>query len=129
VALVPIDVKYLGDLESIDEAAYGVTYDWWHPFERVTVMMYEQAKGFISYRITTYFVEIEKLVVREDLRRKGIGSEMLNWLIKRCRYHGIQDLQITIPESNLIGSQFLASRGFDSKLKGRVIHFTRRVVV
>lgn len=127
--MVPIDIQYLGDLETMDEAAYGVAYDWANPFERITVMMYPQAKGFISYRITTFFVEIEKLAVQEDLRRRGIGSEMLTWLINRCRYKGIKDLQITLPENNIIGSNFLASRGFDSRLNGRVIHFTRRVII
>lgn len=127
--MLPIDLRYLGDLEKMDRDAYGIAYDWQHPFERITVMMWEGALGFISYRITNHYIEIEKLVVQESFRRNGIGSGIMTWLINRCRHHGISDLKITIPESNVIGSYFLASRGFDSKLKGRVIEFTRKVVI
>jgi len=126
--MIPIDPKYLGDLEAMDIEAYGIPYDWTHPFERITVMMCEGALGFISYRIINH-VEIEKLVVKEAFRRNGVGSKMMTWLINRCRHHGISDLRITIPESNIIGSYFLASHGFDSILKGRVIEFNRKVVI
>jgi GNAT superfamily N-acetyltransferase len=129
MAITPIDCKYIGDLEEIDEEAYGPgVYDWWHPFEHVTVMMYNRAQGFISYRLHKDNIEVEKLAVRKDMRRKGIGVDMVWWLIRRAQHRRINTIRLTIPETNVVGSQFLAACGFTSQLEGKMISFKREVI-
>lgn len=131
MAVVPVDAKYIGELKAMDEAAYGPgVYDWWHANERVTIMMYERAQGFLSYRLKVCALEIEKLVVAENMRRLGIGSEMLHWVIRRALFRKLHVMRCTLPLSNVRGALFLAHHGFESRLGAHdFIHFERPVVL
>ena len=131
MSIVPVDAKYIGELEEMDREAYGPgVYDWWHANEQVTIMMYENGLGFLSYRLKIHAIEIEKLVVARNVRRLGYGSEMLYWLIERARKRQINMLRCVLPLSNIQGSWFLAHHGFDSKLLPKdFIQFQRLVVL
>jgi GNAT superfamily N-acetyltransferase len=122
-------------LTDIDEQAYGVAYDWEHLPENLVVraMIYGEPAGFVSYRfVSGQVLEIAKLAVRETMRRLGLGSETMHWLIHKARESdGTRFLRMVVFDSNIAGCHFLAHHGFDGKVlnhdKGLHI-FTREVV-
>jgi GNAT superfamily N-acetyltransferase len=116
-------------LEEMDFEVYGPgVYDWADLPEHVAIRMVGDGEGFFSYRFKGTVIEIEKIVIRQDLRRQGRGTQVIRWLVQRAIDKGKTVLRITIPESNLIGSKFLARLGFTSRLiKHGFIEFTRPI--
>lgn len=63
------------------------------PSERVFV-------GFASFRITDHEAELLNLAVRPEMRRKGIGSALLQAVIGECGRAGVGDLFLEVREGN-----------------------------
>lgn len=119
------------DLSGID---YPVEYDWENlPRDLVVkaVLFQTMLIGFVSYKFpSAQTVEIQKLAIKERMRRLKFGTEVVHYLIRRARETGTRTLRMTVPLSNTVGCHFLASCGFDGRLvNGQFVQFERGVIL
>lgn len=119
----------------LSEMDYPIEYDWENlPRELVVkVVMFQQftVVGFVSYKFASQqTVEIQKLAVKERMRRLKFGTETIHYLIQRARETGTKTLRMTVPLSNTVGCYFLASCGFTGELRnGQFVQFERNVIL
>jgi len=90
--------------------------------------------GFVAYRfLSSQRIEIAKLGVDPVLRKLKIGTEIIHHVIQRAVFTNTKLLVATLPESNIIGAQFLTSFGFESRLRhagaSDFIDFERAVIL
>ncbi|MBI5058049.1 MAG: GNAT family N-acetyltransferase [Nitrospirae bacterium] len=57
---------------------------------------------------------LEDLIVRQDVRGKGIGSKLLSEVIKWCKTQGIQRIQLLRDIDNAKALDFYCSKGWDN---------------
>ncbi len=85
---------------------------WWQPIDQMTLAMdvrehigvvaendTGELVGFLTYRLNKPQVaELTWLGVRSDLRSRGIGSRMLDWLEKTIQQQGLEAIELsTVP--------------------------------
>ena len=112
----------------MDEDAYGPgAYDWENYTQKG--VMQHQGYGFMTYNFDTS-VGLQKLVIREDMRRCGFGTELLSWLITQARKSSIAEIKSVVLLSNLEACLFLAHNGFASQSQEHgFVLFKRQVII
>lgn len=56
--------------------------------------------------------QLESVHVRQDQRGKGVGAELVNWAITRCRERGCSSVQLTSNKKRLDAHRFYERLGF-----------------
>lgn len=67
--------------------------------------------------------QIENVVVREDLRGKGIGQKMFEWAIERAKERNAHLLQLTSDKQRPRAIKFYEDFGFIASHEGMKLHF------
>ena len=57
-------------------------------------------------------VQINYLVVNQKFRKRGFGSFLMNYLIRRCERQSINKLLLEVSQNNLIAEKFYCSFDF-----------------
>jgi len=109
-------------LESMAEIEHNM--DWsWHP-DRVAsaiadpntnVAVAADGKAMLGFGIMEYKDETAHLVlfaVREDVRRRGVGSALLQWLEKVAAVAGVHELRVEARASNVAARTFYRKHGY-----------------
>ena len=126
---LPVDLGLLQDMD------YNPCYVWVELREGIVtkVMEMSQPVGFMTYFFCQKAVMLEKLVVRDDLLRTGLGTEAMHWLINRARRKDLDAVQMILTEEQALSEDcyrchFLNSCGFKAVNRGGKIVFTRHIV-
>ena len=69
-------------------------------------------------------VVLDELFVREPFRRRGLGREIINFVLNRCREQGWLVIEAMANEENEVARYFYGSHGFIAE---PWVHFQRRV--
>jgi GNAT superfamily N-acetyltransferase len=70
------------------------------------------------------YVILDELFVREPFRRRGLGRQIINFVLDRCREQGWLVIEAMAYEENKIAQYFYGSHGFTPQ---PWIHLQRRV--
>lgn len=68
--------------------------------------------GFVIYESPKHVESIVRLAVAPDVRRTGIGSQLIAALVAYLTPRGRNRIEVVVPETNLIAQKFFASRQF-----------------
>lgn len=83
----------------------------------MVVELEDEVVGYMVYGLHKTHLDLINLAVRPDLRRTGIGTEMIDVLKKEIRGHQTRRwLMSTVWERNLEAQLFLKSQGWLAKL-------------
>lgn len=95
----------------------------------IKIMEIRYPVGFLTYRFCQKVILLQKFTVRDDIRRTGIGTETMHWLINRARKRGLKTIQMMLPEELALDGScfFLRHCGFRAKQFGDSYVFTRHV--
>lgn len=73
--------------------------------------------GFAAYKVQNdTILQIKRLAVYPSLRRQGIGTRLLRFVLDEAKDMGIKRVTCVIRESNLPACSFLAKHGFRAHL-------------
>jgi len=70
------------------------------------------------------YVTLDGLFVREPFRRRGLGRQIINFVLDRCREQGWLVIEAMANEENEVARYFYGSHGFIAE---PWVHFQRRV--
>jgi GNAT superfamily N-acetyltransferase len=70
------------------------------------------------------YVTLDELFVREPFRRRGLGRQIINFVLDRCREQGWLAIEAIADEENKVVQYFYGSHGFAPE---RWVHLQRRV--
>ena len=70
--------------------------------------------GICVYQVALDEVQINYLVVNQKFRKRGYGSFLMNYLIKRCEKQRIRKLLLEVSKNNLIAEKFYCSFDFNT---------------
>ena len=63
-------------------------------------------------------VQVEAVRVRSDLRGRGIGRLMMEWVVEQAKARGCRVIQLTTDKRRVDAHRFYASLGFESTHEG-----------
>lgn len=72
----------------------------------------ERIVGFMIYELHKNRLHILNLAVRDDMRRRGIGTQMIKKLISKLSYQRRNRIMLEIRETNLTAQLFFRGHGF-----------------
>ena len=72
----------------------------------------ERVVGFMIYEFNKDHLHILKFAVHPDVRRRGVGCQMVEKLISKLRHGGRYRISLEISESNFAGQMFFKNAGF-----------------
>lgn len=129
--MMPSDTAFCIDTDVEPWYLWGqIPYDW-----VVKVLELSQPVGFLVYKFEGNSVILLKLCIREDLRRTGLGTEALHWLINRSRTQGYIGVECELKEEQALGKtgaspivELLRSCGFAGKLVKNRYVFKRNAI-
>ena len=67
--------------------------------------------------------QIENVMVREDLRGRGVGQKILAWAIERAKERNAHLLQLTSDKQRPDAIKFYEDLGFTASHEGMKLHF------
>ena len=70
------------------------------------------------------YVVLDELFVREPFRRRGLGRQIINFVLDRCREQGWLAIEAMAYEENKVARYFYGSHGFTPQ---PWVHFCRQV--
>ena len=70
--------------------------------------------GICVFQIVLDEVQINYFVVDQKYRKKGFGSYLMSYLIKRCEILNISKLLLEVSNNNLIAEKFYSSFNFST---------------
>lgn len=79
--------------------------------------------GFMIYELHKSRLHLLKMVVDPDVRRNGVGSQMVSRLIDKLSQQRRNEIRIEVSERNLNAQLFLKSQGFKACPAGEHIEF------
>jgi [ribosomal protein S18]-alanine N-acetyltransferase len=68
--------------------------------------------GFISSRVVLDEAEILTIAVKDGMRKKGIGKELLNFHIVNLNYRGVKSIYLEVAENNTPAVNLYKGIGF-----------------
>lgn len=66
-----------------------------------------------SEKMADDFLEVQRIYVRENFKRHGIGKKMLNFAVKRAQDLGKTHMWLGVWESNFTAQRFYYAMGFE----------------
>lgn len=121
-------LTHLGVSLSVFEQSNTLSWTVSHPECEVTLAVdsLDRPVGMICFshrpklRVGGRLGTVDEFIVHEGLRRKGIGSALLNWALSRARILGCKRVELSVDSS--AGREFLIRHGF-SETGQRVMSF------
>jgi|Deesub1362A_J573_1020465.scaffolds.fasta_scaffold00654_8 GNAT superfamily N-acetyltransferase len=77
--------------------------------------------GFINFTVRRTLLHIapsgliDELVVTENYRNKGIGKQLINAAIEKCRSIGCCEVEVSTESANTVAIEFYKKCGFEKK--------------
>lgn len=106
-----LDIK---DLNKVNELLkifnYKITPDELNNNIFLNILVYDDFKGIIIYDYMYDRIEIEYIIVKEEYRRLGIATKLLNYVEKK--YDNIDNITLEVRESNMEAINFYKKNGF-----------------
>ena len=72
----------------------------------------ERVVGFMIYELHKDRLALRKLAVAPDVRRRGVGRQLVNKLVNKLNAHARQRIDLIVRDSHVAGHLFLRSMGF-----------------
>jgi ribosomal-protein-alanine N-acetyltransferase len=72
----------------------------------------EKIQVFLCGRLITDEAEILKVTVAENIRKKGIGTQMLDFVLKFCAEKGVKNCFLELRASNTAARSLYEKKGF-----------------
>lgn len=91
---------------------YQTTND---PFEKIAIYQDKDIIGVISYSIIYERAEINYIVVTDNNRKKGIGTELLNYALKDIINSNVKTVSLEVLEENIPAVNLYLKNGFIKK--------------
>ena len=82
---------------------------------KVMTFVYEKLGRIVGYISIYYFLDeanLQKIVVTESERRKGVATELINYAIQFLKKNGISKFYLEVNEHNLIAIKVYEKLGF-----------------
>jgi ribosomal-protein-alanine N-acetyltransferase len=77
--------------------------------------------GFLFYGFNRGWLELHDLAVHPELRRHGVGQQMMDWLKLKVERNGRRQMTATLRETNRDGLEYLKASGWRAPRKGAVV--------
>jgi ribosomal-protein-alanine N-acetyltransferase len=77
--------------------------------------------GFLFYGFSRGWLELHDLAVHPELRRHGVGRQMMDWLKLKVERNGRRQMTATLRETNRDGLEYLKASGWRAPRKGAVV--------
>jgi len=68
--------------------------------------------GFAVYELSKTRLHILRVAVAVDARRRGVGTQLVAWMVERAAQAGVARVAVDVDERNLPGQVFLKECGF-----------------
>lgn len=84
--------------------------------DKVKVFVYEKTDEIIGYISIYYFLDeanLQKVVVNESYRRKGIATELINHAIDYLKSQNVSKFYLEVNEKNLVAIKVYEKLGFN----------------
>ena len=106
----PKDVDLCFDLDS-NEFAFWTKSQWEKEFSKKNVKIFglfisKQLIGVCALQLVIDEAQINYFAVNQKFRKKGHGSNLMNYLINYCKTNEIKSLLLEVSEKNLIADKF-----------------------
>lgn len=89
-------------------------YEWWREGFLIAEMSGMIVGVLAATRIASTTARILILVVREDLRSRGIGTMLMNAFVNRIAGEGFRRIELEVRQSNLRARRFYQRFGFET---------------
>ena len=70
--------------------------------------------GICVFQVVLDEAQINYFVVNHEYRERGFGSYLMNYLIRRCKKHNINRLQLEVSRKNIIANKFYINFKFST---------------
>lgn len=118
-----IDKMTLSDLNEISDNLTSDFDEFWNssileselknPFSKyIIARLNKKIVGFAGVIDTVDQLEITNIVVKKDFRKKGIGNELLEQLIKLAKENGKDKITLEVNSTNLAAIKLYEKNGF-----------------
>ena len=98
------------DLNKVNELLKSFNYELkQNPFLHVIIYEEECIKGVLVYELIYDRIEIDYIIVDETYRKSGIGSKMLDYLI---RNNDVKNITLEVNENNKAAINLYLKHGF-----------------
>ena len=90
------------------------------------VRVREDTVGFCSFYTndkTSFIAFLSMIVVKKDYQGHGIGNDLLDATIKKCKENGMQYVRLEVDNTNLRAISFYMHRGFVFESKNEISSF------
>lgn len=102
-------------LLSVDNFTYKLTEKEFSTNPYLKILTYvekDKIIGFLLYSLIYDRIEIEQFEVTTKERRKGIGNELLNYLIEKYQDNNIKNITLEVKEDNIKAINLYKKYGF-----------------
>ncbi len=102
-------------LFSVDNFTYKLTEKEFSTNPYLKILTYvekDKIIGFLLYSLIYDRIEIEQFEVTTKERRKGIGNELLNYLIEKYQDNNIKNITLEVKEDNIAAINLYKKYGF-----------------
>lgn len=102
-------------LLSVDNFTYKLTEKEFSTNPYLKILTYvekDKIIGFLLYSLIYDRIEIEQFEVTTKERRKGIGNELLNYLIEKYQDNNIKNITLEVKEDNIAAINLYKKYGF-----------------
>ena len=76
---------------------------------RLNLVVEDSSHTLVGYLFTMYFLDelhVNKIAVREDMRRKGLAGQLMDVCFEFARKHGLHRISLEVRESNTAARHF-----------------------
>lgn len=102
-------------LFSVDNFTYKLTEKEFSTNPYLKILTYvekDKVNGFLLYSLIYDRIEIEQFEVTTKERGKGIGNELLNYLIEKYKDNNIKNITLEVKEDNIAAINLYKKYGF-----------------
>ena len=102
-------------LLSVDNFTYKLTRNEFSTNPYLKILTYvekDKIIGFLLYSLIYDRIEIEQFEVTTKERGKGIGNELLNYLIEKYKDNNIKNITLEVKEDNIAAINLYKKYGF-----------------
>lgn len=84
-----------------------------NPFsKRIEYIAGDEILGFLEYSIIYDRMEIDNIEVKEEYRNKGIGTKLMEYIVKEAQNKKLINITLEVRKSNTIAQKLYIKMGF-----------------
>ncbi|GAB6035558.1 ribosomal protein S18-alanine N-acetyltransferase [Fundidesulfovibrio butyratiphilus] len=83
------------------------------PFHVVGLRLHGELAGYLTFFAAAWEMEVLNIAVRPDLRRRGIGRQLLGHVLQLCRSMGMKRGYLEVRRSNVAARTLYEAFGFE----------------